>query len=140
VSPAATYLYLTTVGRRSGLPRQIEIWFTRHAGRYYLVAERGLRAHWVRNLLADPAVRARVGRRSFRGRARVVDARAERDLVAAIRERSEAKYAWGAGLVVEIAPAARRGRAAKRWPRTGTSPSPPRGSGRRRAGAMRPRR
>jgi hypothetical protein len=53
-------------------------------------------------------VRARVGRRSFRGRARVVDARAERDLVAVIRERSEAKYGWGAGLIVEIAPAARR--------------------------------
>jgi deazaflavin-dependent oxidoreductase (nitroreductase family) len=114
VSPEAKYLYLTTIGRRSGLPRQIEIWFTRHAGRYYLVAEHGLKAHWVRNLLAEPAVHARVGRRSFRGRARVVDARAERELVAAIRERSEVKYGWGAGLVVEVAPSARRGRVAKR--------------------------
>jgi len=111
VSPEAKYLYLTTIGRRSGLPRQIEIWFTRHAGRYYLVAEHGLKAHWVRNLLAEPAVRARLGRRSFRGRARVVDAGSERDLVTVIRERSAAKYGWGAGLVVEIAPAA-RGRAA----------------------------
>ena len=108
MSPEATYLYLTTIGRRSGLPRQIEIWFTRHADRHYLVAEHGLKAHWVRNLLAEPAVRVRVGRRSFRGRARVVDARSERELVATIRERSEAKYGWGAGLVVEIAPAARR--------------------------------
>ena len=74
MSPEAKYLYLTTIGRRSGLARRIEIWFTRHAGRYYLVAEHGLKAHWVRNLLAEPAVRARVGRRSFRARARVVDA------------------------------------------------------------------
>ncbi|HET9854253.1 MAG TPA: nitroreductase family deazaflavin-dependent oxidoreductase [Methylomirabilota bacterium] len=108
MSPEAKYLYLTTIGRRSGLPRQIEIWFTRHDGCYYLVAEHGLKAHWVRNLLATPAVRARIGRRSFRGRARVVDARSERDLVTAVRERSEAKYGWGAGLVVEIAPAGSR--------------------------------
>jgi deazaflavin-dependent oxidoreductase (nitroreductase family) len=114
VSPEATYVYLTTIGRRSGRPRQIEIWFTRHAGRYYLVAEHGLKAHWVRNLLAEPAVRALIGRRSFRGRARVVDGRSERDLVATIRERSEAKYGWGAGLVVEIAPAARRRSAPRR--------------------------
>ena len=108
MSPEAKYLYLTTTGRSSGLPRRIEIWFTRHAGRYYLVAEHGLKAHWVQNLLAEPAVRARVGRRSFRGRARVVDARSERDLVAAIRARSEAKHGWGTGLVVEVAPAGRR--------------------------------
>jgi deazaflavin-dependent oxidoreductase (nitroreductase family) len=108
VSPEATYLYLTTTGRRSGLPRRIEIWFTRHEGRYYLVAEHGRKAHWVQNLLAEPAVRARVGRRSFRGRARLIDARSERDLAATIRGRSEAKYGWGAGLVVEIAPASRR--------------------------------
>jgi deazaflavin-dependent oxidoreductase (nitroreductase family) len=114
VSPEAAYLYLTTIGRRSGRPRQIEIWFTRHNGRYYLVAEHGLKAHWVRNLLAEPAVRARIGRRSFRGRARVVDGRSERDLVATIRERSEAKYGWGAGLIVEIAPAARRRSAPRR--------------------------
>ena len=105
MSPEAKYLYLTTIGRRSGLARQIEIWFTRHAGCYYLVAEHGLKAHWVQNLLVEPAVRARVGRRSFRGRARVVDAGSERALIAAIRERSETKYGWGAGLVVEITPA-----------------------------------
>jgi deazaflavin-dependent oxidoreductase (nitroreductase family) len=109
VSREPKYLYLTTTGRRSGRPRRIEIWFTRHEGRYYLVAEHGLKAQWVQNILSEPAVRARVGRRSFRGRARVVDARSERDLVTAIRARSEAKYGWGAGLVVEVAPTRRRG-------------------------------
>lgn len=106
------YLYLTTTGRRSGRPRQIEIWFTRHEGRYYLVAEHGSKARWVQNLLADPVVRVRVGARRFRGLARVVDQGAERSLVAVIRARSEAKYGWGDGLVVEIAPP-RRARPAR---------------------------
>ena len=30
------FLYLTTTGRRSGQPREIEIWFTSRDGRYYL--------------------------------------------------------------------------------------------------------
>jgi deazaflavin-dependent oxidoreductase (nitroreductase family) len=108
VSPEPKYLYLTTTGRRTGRPREIEIWFTRHRARYYLVAEHGVAAQWVQNLLAHPTVRARVGAQRFRGRARVVDARAERALVATVRRLSEAKYGWGAGLVVEIAPLTRR--------------------------------
>lgn len=101
------YLYLTTTGRLSGRPRRIEIWFTRHEGRYYVIAEHGRRSQWVQNLLADPRVRARVGARSMRGRARVVDHRAEGALAGTIRRRSEAKYGWGDGLVVEIEPAPR---------------------------------
>ena len=130
MSASPKYLYLTTTGRLSGRPRRIEIWFTRHAGRYYLVAEHGRRAQWVRNLLADPAVRARVGARSFRARARVVDRRAERELVGAVRRRSEAKYGWGDGLVVELSPT-------RRGP---LSPSPrPRSARRRRATPRPPR-
>jgi deazaflavin-dependent oxidoreductase (nitroreductase family) len=130
VSPSPKYLYLTTTGRLSGRPRRIEIWFTRHEGRYYLVAEHGRRAQWVQNLLADPAVRARVGTRSFRARARVVDRGAERDLVGAVRRRSEAKYGWGDGLVVELSPACRGA----------LSPSPrPRAARRRRAAPRPPR-
>jgi deazaflavin-dependent oxidoreductase (nitroreductase family) len=120
------YLYLTTTGRLSGRPRRIEIWFTRHGGRYYLVAEHGLRAQWVQNLLADPAVRARVGARSFRARARVVDRGAEPDLVGAVRRRSEAKYGWGDGLVVEISPASSPSPRPRSAPRRRAAPRPPR--------------
>lgn len=109
MSASLKYLYLTTTGRRSGRPRRIEIWFTRHDGRYYLVAEHGSKAQWVRNLLADPVVRVRVGARRFRGLARVVDQRAQRSLVGVVRKLSEVKYGWGDGLVVEITPP-RRGR------------------------------
>jgi len=98
------HLSLTTRGRRSGKPREIEIWFTRRDGRYYLIAEHGPRANWVKNLVADPAVRLRVGRKTFRAQARVVDAQAERALARAVRALSEKKYGWGDGLVVELAP------------------------------------
>jgi deazaflavin-dependent oxidoreductase (nitroreductase family) len=101
------YLYLTTTGRRTGRPREIEIWFTRLDGRHYVIAEHGRRAHWVRNLLADPSVSVRVGRRRSSARARLVDARREPELARAARERSEAKYGWGDGLVVELAPTSR---------------------------------
>jgi deazaflavin-dependent oxidoreductase (nitroreductase family) len=101
-------LYLTTTGRRTGLPREIELWFTRHAGRAYVVAETGERAMWVRNLRADPRVRWRVGARRDAGRARVVDGAREAGLVAAVRGRFEAKYGWSDGLIVELRRGARR--------------------------------
>jgi deazaflavin-dependent oxidoreductase (nitroreductase family) len=101
-------LHLTTTGRRTGRAREIALWFTRHDGRYSLIAERGEAAHWVRNLRAEPRVRWRLGERTFTGRARVIDAPAEPRLAAAARARSEAKYGWGTGLVVELAPDRRR--------------------------------
>jgi deazaflavin-dependent oxidoreductase (nitroreductase family) len=97
-----TFLYLTTTGRLTGRPREIELWFTRLGDRHYLVAEHGLRAQWVRNLVADDRVQVRVGRRRFAARARVVDAAAEVTLARSVRARSERKYGWGDGLVVEL--------------------------------------
>jgi len=104
-SRTTQYLYLTTTGRRTGRPREIEIWFTQLGGRYYLVAEHRERAQWVQNLRAAPRVAVRVGRRSFAARARVVDAKTEPELARAVRRLSEKKYGWGNGLVVELAPA-----------------------------------
>jgi deazaflavin-dependent oxidoreductase (nitroreductase family) len=100
------YLYLTTTGRCSGRPREIEIWFTRREGRFYLVSERRERAGWVRNLRALPRAKVRVGRRTFPATARVVDARSEPELAGAVKTLSEKKYGWGDGLVVELTPAA----------------------------------
>jgi len=131
VSAEPKYLYLTTIGRRSGRPRRIEIWFTRHESAYYLVAEHGRRSQWVQNLAADPAVRARVGARSFRAHARVVDHAAEPELVSSVRRLSEAKYGWGDGLVVELRPVHRAVPV--------TASSRPRSARRRRAGRRPPR-
>ena len=93
-------LHLTTTGRRTRQPREIEIWFTRRDGRYYVIAEERDRAHWVRNLLADPRVRWRIGDSAFTGRARVIDGA----LGVYVQALSVAKYGWGDGLVVELDP------------------------------------
>jgi deazaflavin-dependent oxidoreductase (nitroreductase family) len=93
---------LTTRGRRSGEPREIEIWFTMRQGRFHLIAEHGERAHWVRNLTIEPRVRWRVADRSFSGCARVVRPDAEPYLCQAVQAASTAKYGWGDGLVVEL--------------------------------------
>lgn len=98
------FLYLTTTGRRSGLPREIEIWFTEREGRFYVIAEHRERAQWVRNILADPHVRVRAGDRAFAGVARPVPDEREPELVRAVKALSDAKYRWSDGLVVEIAP------------------------------------
>jgi len=101
----AEFLYLTTTGRRSGLPREIEIWFTERDGRYYVIAEHLDETRWVQNIRADARVRMRVGTVRLDARARVVEAGAEPDLAQAIQQLSEEKYGWGDGLVVEIASA-----------------------------------
>jgi deazaflavin-dependent oxidoreductase (nitroreductase family) len=98
------FLYLTTTGRRSGQPRDIEIWFTEREGRYYLVAEHGEQTGWVQNLRTNPRVTVRVGERAFAASARVVDTAADSGLRDDVRGRSERKYGWGDGLVVELAP------------------------------------
>ena len=67
------YCYLTTTGRASGKPREIEIWFGLQGSTVYLLSGGGDRSNWVRNLLADPAVTVRIADQSFRGRARIVD-------------------------------------------------------------------
>ena len=98
------YLYLTTRGRRTGLPREIEIWFTRFEGRFYVIAEHRERAQWVQNLRVDPRAGVRVGLRRFHARARLVDARKEPGLAREVRARSTRKYGWGNGLIVELVP------------------------------------
>jgi deazaflavin-dependent oxidoreductase (nitroreductase family) len=98
------YLYLTTTGRRTGLPREIEIWFTERDSRFYVIAEHRERANWVRNIRANPHVQVRVGELRLNGAARLVDGEREPELASAIKTLSDAKYGWSDGLVVEIAP------------------------------------
>jgi len=100
----AEFLYLTSTGRRTGLPREIEIWFTRRNGRFYVIAEHGERAQWVRNVRANPSVQVRVAGLAFTAMARVVDAAADRALASQVRARSQEKYGWSDGLIVELEP------------------------------------
>jgi deazaflavin-dependent oxidoreductase (nitroreductase family) len=99
------YLYLTTRGRKSGKSREIEIWFTHHNGRFYVIAEYET-SHWLQNLRANPQVEVRVADSRFQGRARIVSPETDSDLNRAVQELSRKKYGWGDGIVVELEPSA----------------------------------
>ncbi len=101
---AESFLYLTTVGWKTGQPHEIEIWYVAHAGRFYLVAETRERAHWVQNLRRSPAVAWRVDGHHYQGTARPIDREAEPALAAAVAALMENKYDWSDGLIVELAP------------------------------------
>ena len=66
-------LYLTTVGRRTGLPREIEIWFVVCREHLYLFAETGEAAGWVKNIRRNPQVAVRIGELQIDAVARVLD-------------------------------------------------------------------
>src|SRR5579864_8437055 len=59
-------LHLTTVGRVTGLAREIEIWFIICRERFYLFSEHGEASGWVRNIRRNANVSVRVGRRRIR--------------------------------------------------------------------------
>ena len=96
------YCYLTTRGRKSGLPREIEIWFVENEGRIYILAEHGLKAHWVQNIAADPNIHIRIGEQTCKGTARILDPASDGARFAKAQELEQQKYGWGEGLPVEI--------------------------------------
>lgn len=66
------FCYLTTVGRQTGKPHTIEIWFARENGILYLLSGGGESADWVRNLRKTPGVQVRIGSRTVAAHAREV--------------------------------------------------------------------
>jgi deazaflavin-dependent oxidoreductase (nitroreductase family) len=104
VRPCPMYLYLTTTGRVTGQPREIEIWFTEHGGHLYLVAERES-ANWVRNIQSQPQVKVRLGGAEFNAVARTVHSGREPQLAATVKALFDAKYYWSDGLIAELTPA-----------------------------------
>jgi len=97
------YLYLTTRGRRSGLPREIEIWFTHLPGRFYVIAEYP-DSNWVENIRAHADLQVRAGGQEFAGQARILSKEQDAELVGEVQALSHQKYGWSDGLVVEIVP------------------------------------
>jgi deazaflavin-dependent oxidoreductase (nitroreductase family) len=81
-----SFCYLTTRGRVSGRPHEIEIWFSLHGDTIYMLSGGADRSDWVKNLKADPSVSVRIGDETFDGTARTIsdpeeDARARDALV-----------------------------------------------------------
>ncbi|HKV45868.1 MAG TPA: nitroreductase family deazaflavin-dependent oxidoreductase [bacterium] len=98
------YLYLTTTGRKTGLPREIEIWFVEVGSTLYVLAEQFHGAQWVQNILRHPRVRVRLGDREFGAAARPLDPARDGDEWETAQRLAREKYGWGEGLPVRITP------------------------------------
>ena len=66
------YCYLTTTGRVTGHPHEIEIWFGFNDRTLYLLSEAREKSDWVKNLLKNPSVKVRVAKKNFHATARLV--------------------------------------------------------------------
>lgn len=97
-------LYLTTTGRVTGKPREIEIWFVESAGKLYILAEHFHKAQWVKNIERNARVRIRLGEREFDATGRVLDQHRDAEAWEAAQKLARAKYGWGEGLPVEFTP------------------------------------
>jgi deazaflavin-dependent oxidoreductase (nitroreductase family) len=82
------YCYLTTTGRVSGNPHEIEIWFVVEGSTLYLLSGTD-KSDCVRNLRVQPVVTVRIAKNVFEGSARIVYEEKE-DLMA--RHRLAEKY------------------------------------------------
>jgi deazaflavin-dependent oxidoreductase (nitroreductase family) len=69
---AEQFCYITTKGRVTGRPHEIEIWFGMSGATIYMLAGGRRRSDWVRNIECEPAVSVRIGTRTFAGRGRIV--------------------------------------------------------------------
>jgi len=67
-----SYAILETTGRRTGAPRRTPVGNGLDGSTFWIVAEHGRRAAYVRNLIANPRVRVKVGRRWRSGTAHPV--------------------------------------------------------------------
>ena len=103
------YCYLTTVGRVSGRPHTIEIWFVVNDGHIWLFTESDGHADWVRNLRREPKVTIRIGETEVSANAEVVDAEpnalVRRELAERYRATDDDLDEWVSNaLVVRVTP------------------------------------
>ena len=89
------YCYLTTTGRLTGRPHEIEIWFGVRGRSLYLLSGGGDRSDWVRNIAKQPQVRVRIRNSNFSATARQITDLEEET---AAREMLASKYqGWRPG-------------------------------------------
>ena len=75
------YCYVRTIGRVTGRPHEIEIWFALQGSTLYILAGGRDGSDWVKNGKRQPRVHVRIAGRSFEGAFRVV-ADADEDALA----------------------------------------------------------
>lgn len=102
------YLYLTTIGRYSGKPHIIEIWFVEHGGAYYLMSGGYYQADWVKNIQHNADVALSLGSPDaspIPATGRIVDnPQTDTALMDTIKALMHTKYDWNKGLIVELRP------------------------------------
>jgi F420H(2)-dependent quinone reductase len=98
--PVEQFLYLTTIGWKTGRRHRIEIWFVQYLEKYYVMSEDREHAHWVQNIVHNPTVSFSVSGRSFSGTAKVI---AKGPVAAEVKKLMKAKYGWDSGMIVELA-------------------------------------
>ena len=96
------FIYVTTTGRVTGKPREIEIWFVESGGKLYILAEHFLKAQWVQNIDHNPRIHVRLGDREWDATARILDREADSAPWQMAQRLAREKYGWGEGLPVEI--------------------------------------
>ncbi len=90
------FCYLRTIGRRSGKPHEIEIWFAIAERSLYMLSGGREDADWVRNIIKDLRVRLRINTQTASLRARFLRANTREDRLA--RELLDRKYmGWREG-------------------------------------------
>jgi len=76
------FAYLTTTGRITGKPHEIEVWFAFEGETAYILAGDRDRADWVRNVMVSRDVVLRIGDRKRATTARVLDPDTDEDALA----------------------------------------------------------
>jgi deazaflavin-dependent oxidoreductase (nitroreductase family) len=62
------FVYLNTVGRKSGKDHVVELWFATEGGKIYLSHE-GAKTDWMKNIVKNSRVKMRIGSESLAGEA-----------------------------------------------------------------------
>jgi len=90
---AEQFCYLTTTGRVTGNPHEIEIWFGLAGNTLYMLSGGRENSDWVKNLRKTPTVRVRIADTQMSGVARIVREQSDEDVLA--RQMLRSKYQPG---------------------------------------------
>ena len=95
-------LYLTTIGRKSGAPRRIEIWFVERQGDVYLLTDDRNRSHWFRNVVANPSATIEIGSRKWHAHGQVLDPETDTRLLDDVCRLAQEKYQWWSKNIIKF--------------------------------------
>ena len=96
------FLYLTTRGWKTGKQHTIEIWFVEYLQSYYVMSERGYKAHWVQNILHHQKIKFSLNNIMSEGNAQLISKDNAPELVGEVQKLMKTKYDWNEGLIIEL--------------------------------------